>query len=179
MDFGCGIGNFSVGFKKSFPKASYIGVDIASKMVEEARKKYSEYGDFYESDSNEWKAVPFDIIFSSGVFHHIPHEEHHDILKGLASLLKVSGKIFIWEHNPLNPITRKLVNDCAFDSDAVLVTSGKMKNLLRRVELSSVQIVYTTFFPKFLSSLAPLESYLEWFPLGAQYIAIGENLKQF
>jgi len=175
LDFGCGIGNFCIGFKEYFPKASYVGVDIAPEMIKEARQKYAEYGDFYEGDSSEWKAEPFDIIFSSGTFHHIPNDDHEVIIKKLVSLLKPSGNIYIWEHNPLNPITQRLVKGCVLDHDAVLVSSKRMKGLLRRAQLLSVQVIYTTFFPRILSSLIPLESYLEWLPLGAQYIAIGKK----
>ena len=176
LDFGCGIGNFCLGFKEYFPKASYVGVDIASEMIKQARKKYAEHGEFYESGSSEWKTTPYDIIFSSGTFHHIPHDEHEAIIKELASLLKPSGKIYIWEHNPLNPITRKLVNDCVLDEDAVLVAPKKIRRLYHRAQLNSVQIMYTTFFPKFLGLLIPLEPCLESLPLGAQYIAIGANI---
>jgi trans-aconitate methyltransferase len=177
LDFGCGIGNFSIGFKKYFPNSIYVGVDASSGMIREALNKYSEYGEFYEVHFSEWKKKPYDIIFSSGTFHHIVHDEHENILNELVSILTSSGKIFIWEHNPINPITRKLVKDCALDQDAVLVNPKKMKNMLCRVQLSSVKIIYTTFFPKFLSFLKPLESRLEWFPMGAQYIATGENFK--
>jgi trans-aconitate methyltransferase len=177
LDFGCGIGNFSVGFKKYFSNSVYVGVDSSSGMIKEALNKYSDYGEFYEAHSSEWKKQPYDIIFSSGTFHHISHDKHEGILKELSSMLTSPGKIFIWEHNPINPMTRKLVNDCALDQDAILVNPKKMKDMLCRVQLSSVKIIYTTFFPKFLSFLKPFESRLEWFPMGAQYIATGENFK--
>jgi trans-aconitate methyltransferase len=177
LDFGCGIGNYSIGFKEVFPNASYVGVDVASEMIKEARKEYSEHGEFFESRSSDWKNKSYDIIFSAGAFHHIPHEEHEKILKELASLLTASGRIFIWEHNPFNPITQKLVRDCVLDEDAILVNPRKIKNLFHRVQLNSVQIIYTAFFPKFLSLLIPLESCLEGIPLGAQYIVIGAHSK--
>jgi ubiquinone/menaquinone biosynthesis C-methylase UbiE len=177
LDFGCGVGNFSVGFKKYFPNSIYVGVDASSGMIREALNKYSEYGEFYEASSSEWGRGKYDIIFSSGTFHHILHDEHENILKELVSVLTSSGKIFIWEHNPINPITRKLVNDCPLDQDAILINPKKMKDMLCRVQLHSVKIIYTTFFPKCLSFLAPLESRLGWLPMGAQYIAIGKNLK--
>jgi trans-aconitate methyltransferase len=177
LDFGCGIGNFSIGFKKYFPNSIYVGVDSSSGMIREALSKYSEYGEFYEAHFSEWKKKRYDIIFSSGTFHHISHDKHESILKELASVLTSSGKIFIWEHNPINPITRKLVKDCPLDQDAALINPRKMKDMLSRVQLNSVKIIYTTFFPKFLNFLKPLESRLEWLPMGAQYIATGESIK--
>ena len=125
-------------------------------MIREALNKYSRYGEFYEASLSEWKKK-YDIICSSGTIHHILHDEHENILKELVSVLTGFGKIFIWEHNPINPITRKLVNDCALDQDAILVNPKKMKDMLCRVQLSSVKIIYTTFFLTFLSFLKPFE----------------------
>ena len=39
LDFGCGVGNFSVGFKKFFPNSVYVGVDASSGVIREALKK--------------------------------------------------------------------------------------------------------------------------------------------
>ena len=177
LDYGCGVGSFSVNFKDNFPKASYVGVEPAEEMVKEAKVKYGEYGDFYVRESSEWKNQSYDLILSKGVFHYIPHDEHEKTLKELTSLLTVSGKINIWESNPFNPFTRIIFNTCPFDRGCVLIYPGKMKSLFRRVGLKSVQLKYTTFFPKFLSRLIPLEPYLEWFPLGGQYVTIGESSK--
>ena len=174
LDFGCGLGNFSVGLKKCFPNSTYVGVDASSGMIREALNKFSGYGEFYEASSSEWGKKKYDIIFSAGTFHHISHDAQETILKELVNVLTSSGKIFIWEHNPINPITRKLVKDCPLDQNAILINPKKMKDMLCRVQLNSVKIIYTSFFPRFLSFLAPLESRLGWFPMGAQYIATGK-----
>ena len=115
------------------------------------------------------------MIFSAGVFHHIPHPDHAKIINKLYSLLNTGGKLVIWEHNPLNPVTQKIVKDCPFDKDAVLIPSKTHKKHFNRVSLSNVQIIYTTFFPKFLSALNFLDPYLGWLPLGGQYLAIGQK----
>ena len=175
LDFGCGAGSFSVNFKNNFPKASYVGVDAAQEMIKEARVKYSEYGEFHARESNEWKNQSYDLILCKGVFHHIPHDEHEKTLKELIDLLTASGKINIWESNPFNPFTRIIFNTCPFDRGCVLVYPKNMKKLFREVGLKTIQLKYTTFFPKFLRWLIPLEPYLEWFPLGGQYVTIGES----
>ncbi len=36
------------------------------------------------------------------------------------SVLKKKGRVYIFEHNPYNPVTRYLVATCEFDRDAVL-----------------------------------------------------------
>jgi len=175
LDYGCGTGVLCEYLHGFFPKANYFGVDASGEMVKQARSKYGLAGTFDETGSTEWKTRAYDIIFAAGVFHHVPHNEHKPILLELKKLTKACGKIIIWEHNPINPFTRKIVRDCAFDTNAVLVPSGKMKALLAEVQLSPVEIIYTTFFPKFLESLIPLERFLTWLPLGGQYVAVGEN----
>ena len=117
----------------------------------------------------------YDLIFSSGVFHHIPHQEHGSIINHLSRLLNQNGKIVIWEHNPINPITLKIVKECPFDKDAVLIRSNKLRQHLEAASLEKVQIIYTTFFPKILSRLNAFDSFLSWLPLGGQYLAIAEK----
>ena len=36
-------------------------------------------------------------------------------------MLSEKGNIFITEHNPYNPVTRKIVSECAYDKDAILL----------------------------------------------------------
>ena len=110
------------------------------------------------------------------MFHHFPHENHESILTELKKLLAPLGKIILWEHNPINPFTRKIVRDCAFDEGAVLLHPTHSTNLLTQIKLQWVQLIYTTFFPRFLQVLAPLESWLEWCPLGGQYVLIGRKI---
>ena len=85
----------------------------------------------------------------------------------------------IWEHNPINPFTQKIVKECIFDKDAVLIHSKKIKQHLKNAKLAKVQIRYTTFFPKILSGLNIFDSFLGWLPLGGQYLAVGEKPNEF
>lgn len=175
LDYGCGQGTMCEGMHRFFPKAHYCGVDVSAEMIRRARMKYEGLGIFDEIHSADWKQRSYDIIFAAGVFHHIPHDKHEIILNELTGLLAPAGKIIIWEHNPVNPFTRKIVRDCPLDEDAVLIPSGQMKRLLVNAQLCRTRIMFTTFFPKFLNFLHPLEGFLEWLPLGGQYVAIGEN----
>ena len=90
-------------------------------------------------------------------------------------MLNQSGRLVIWEHNPLNPVTQKIIKDCPIDKDAVLVSSQNIKRLFERVSLSEINISYTTFFPKFLSPLNHIEPFLDWLPLGGQYVIRGQK----
>jgi trans-aconitate methyltransferase len=174
LDYGCGSGNLFSRFAEFFPKARYVGVDASQEMIRECRTKYA--ASFYELRDSAWKAERYQVIFAAGVFHHIPHAQHAAIAQELIGLLaRPGGKMIVWEHNPLNPFTRKVVRDCAFDRDAVLVPPSTMQQMFSRFPPLRVQLAYTTFFPKALAFLNPLEHYFEWLPLGGQYVVIAET----
>jgi trans-aconitate methyltransferase len=175
LDFGCGIGNLYEFVKQFFPFASYTGVDESGESVNTAQSRFSNSSIFHNLASENWKNAQYDLIFSAGVFHHIPHDEHEKILKELSGLLNTNGKLAIWEHNPFNPITKKIVKDCIFDEDAVLIYPNRMKKNMLKIPLSNIQVTYTTFFPKSLSYLNILDPYMGWLPLGGQYITRGEK----
>jgi len=175
LDFGCGVGNLFGHLKKFFPNAVYTGVDSSSNCLKKARSRFPTNTNFQEYDSIDWKHSKYDLIFSAGVFHHIPHADHAKFIHMLNTLLRSGGKLVIWEHNPLNPITQKIVKDCPFDQDAVLVSSKTLKKHFNRVSLSNVQVIYTTFFPRFLSKLNFLDPYLSWLPFGGQYLVTGQK----
>jgi len=175
LDYGCGIGNLYDSVAKFFPKAIYTGVDQSKKSIREAKLRFPDHFDFQELDSSSWKEKKYDLVFSSGVFHHISHDEHSSLIQYLSSLLNVNGKIVIWEHNPINPFTQKIVRECIFDEDAILIQSKKLKQHLENASFSKVRVKYTTFFPKILSGLNIFDPFLSWLPLGGQYLAIGEK----
>jgi SAM-dependent methyltransferase len=178
LDFGCGTGSLYPPIKKFFPEATYVGTDLSDKMVQEARTLNNTADAFHEMGSQRWKQGAYDIILAANVFHHIPHSEHLAILKELRSLLASQGKFILWEHNPWNPFTQKIVKDCVFDKDAVLVSPLQSKQLGRKTGFSEMRIVFTTFFPKSLAFMTSLEPWLEWLPLGGQYLLVAQNPEQ-
>lgn len=175
LDFGCGVGNLYESVQQFFPYASYTGVDKSEESILQARSRFSNSSLFHNLHSENWTHTQYSLIFSAGVFHHIPHCEHAGLIEKLSSLLNRDGRLVIWEHNPLNPLTQKIVNDCVFDQDAVLVPSKNLKNHFCRAPLSNIQIIYTTFFPKFLSPLNFMDPYLCWLPFGGQYLVTGRK----
>ena len=94
------------------------------------------------------------------VFHHIRREKHVEILKMLRSKLRKGGLLFIFELNPLNPLTMLVAirNDYRFDKDAKLLNPLYSKKILRKAGFFEKEIRYTIFFPQFLSFLTPLKN---------------------
>tara|TARA_B100001250_G_C19814188_1_gene797343 strand:- start:4434 stop:5105 length:672 start_codon:yes stop_codon:yes gene_type:complete len=172
LDYGCGIGLALPYFLSNFPNSKISATDISEESLSLV---YKNFKDINVISDESLHVNSFDIIYCSGVFHHIPLKDRKHVLEKLFKCLNKNGLLCVFEHNPYNPITRKMVSSCEFDDDAELITKGKMRKL---IEVSSFKILksnYALFFPKLLSKLMLLERYLGWLPLGGQYFIIGEK----
>jgi hypothetical protein len=105
------------------------------------------------------------------VFHHIEPDRRQLVLRTLWESLRQTGVIVIWEHNPWNPVTRRIVNDCPFDKDAHLLSITEMVRLWREtIDKSEIGHQFVTFFPGILRGLQPIEHLLARLPLGGQWV---------
>jgi SAM-dependent methyltransferase len=109
----------------------------------------------------------------SGVLHHVPRAERLGVLAQVRAKLRPGGRLFVFEHNPLNPVTRRTVATCPFDDDADLLWPWQAKRLLSDAAFRQVRLDYIVFFPRPLAALRPLEPRLGWLPLGAQQLVVG------
>jgi SAM-dependent methyltransferase len=172
LDFGCGVGGSLPHFRRHFPDAKITAVDVSRKSLAVAESQYSGLACFTQLDDTARLPLPdasVDVIFSACVFHHIPFTEHHRILCDLRRVVKPGGWLFIFEHNPFNPLTRRVVDACPFDENAVLIPASKLRYRIMTAGFCEANIYYRIFFPRILSWLRPLETRLTWCPLGAQY----------
>ena len=110
-----------------------------------------------------------DLIFSACVFHHIPAEQHVRLFGELKAALRPEGRMAIFEHNPVNPVTRYIVATCPFDENAVLIPAQVLKSRQKEAGFAKVEVRYTAFFPRPLAALRSLERLMTALPLGAQY----------
>ncbi|NBX18617.1 MAG: class I SAM-dependent methyltransferase [Proteobacteria bacterium] len=170
FDFGSGIGNSVAFFRKYFPESNLYCGDVSKRSLEVSqarfpgRESYIRIGELLPVPDNS-----FDIVFSACVFHHIPHEEHHKWLQELKRVTRPDGLLFIYEHNPLNPLTVNAVNNCPIDVNAHLIRGRSMKQRTLDAGWRNPVIDYKLFFPSFLSFLRPFESSLAKCCLGAQW----------
>ncbi len=134
LEYGCGIGRNIPFLRAAFPEATIAGSDISAASLEIARKENPGIEFFLEQDDTN-VAEPYEVIFIAGVFHHIPVRERASVMKAVYHRLTPGKTIVIFEHNPSNPVTRKIVNDCPYDEDAVLLKLSNLKTLLVDVGL--------------------------------------------
>ncbi len=171
LDFGCGIGNLTHLLERSFPEVH--GFDPSKKSVEMARTRATK-ATFFD-DKATLPRDTYGTIVLANVLHHVPVAARRDLVAELVTLLAKGGRLVIFEHNPLNPVTVNAVQACAFDVDAVLLFPWEVKRLLDDSGLVGRKLDYIVFFPRQLARLRPLEPYMKGLPLGAQVCGWAEK----
>ncbi len=108
IDIGCGTGRDAGLFKKD--GYEYVGVDISTGMLSEARKLFSE-ADFRQMDlmKLDFPDGYFDGIWSFATYLHIPKAEINDALNEARRVIKIGGIGFI--------VIKKGSKEGYFDSD--------------------------------------------------------------
>jgi SAM-dependent methyltransferase len=171
LDFGAGVGSSVPYFKRFFPEAFLTCLDVSEKSLAIARERYPDHAEYrvFDGESLPFPDGTFDLVFAACVFHHIPHGHHAALLREWHRVLKPKGTAVVFEHNPLNPLTVNAVNTCPFDENAVLIRASGMRECMLKAGFPAVGLRYRLFFPGPLRALRPLERWLRWCPLGAQY----------
>ncbi|MFQ5444896.1 MAG: class I SAM-dependent methyltransferase [Candidatus Zixiibacteriota bacterium] len=171
LDFGCGIGKIAVLLAKEFPTSNIYGYDISKESLALARNEHGSVKNLHFTE-NLTTGKKFDFIVVSGVMHHVPPYNRLEVLCKLKELLNVNGKIAVFEHNPLNPLTRYTVGTCPFDRDAKLLGSNNLVTLAKLSGLVVNKRLYILFFPWAARIFRRFESYIKKVPFGAQYMVI-------
>lgn len=168
LDLGCGVGTMLKLLSKQFPDSIFYAQDESPKSMNYIKKNHPNVNCLSNLNTEE----KFDLIFLSNVIHHVKSSERDDLFKKIHSLLNPEGKLFIFEHNPYNPLTLKLVANCEFDADAELIKKKDLIKICKRNNLKIFKSGYIHFFPSKLGFLFKIENYLKWLFLGAQYFCI-------
>jgi SAM-dependent methyltransferase len=177
LDFGAGVGNSVPFFSKYFPNAHLICADVSKRSLDVSVARFPDVAKHVEivGDTVPLDSGYVDLVFSACVFHHIPHAEHAKWLEELRRICRPGALLTIFEHNPWNPLTLKVVRDCPFDENAELIPSSQFRRRLAECGWRDPKVKFLLFFPRFLASLRPAERLLEHVPLGAQYVAVARS----
>ena len=168
LEFGCGIGRNIPFLQAAFPSAAITGTDIAEASVDHART-LNPGSTFAVEGPAASELGRFDLIFVAGVFHHVPTDQRQGVARTLRDRLDEEGDVFVFEHNPYNPVTRRIVSNCPYDEDAVLLRPGELTGLLANAGLEVLARGYCLFMPPSFGPLVSIERYMTWLPLGGQY----------
>ena len=168
LDVGCGPGETDRFLDGVF--GDLHGVDVSAAMIETARERnpsvryaVSEAGTLPYPDER------FDLAFAICVLHHVEPASRPTLVREMVRVVRPGGLLAVYEHNPLNPLTRLAVARCEFDRDAILLPPGEMRRAWRTAGAVPLGRRYLLFLPWRGGLLRRLERALAWSPLGAQY----------
>jgi SAM-dependent methyltransferase len=172
LDYGCGVGLVTSELCRRFSEVH--GFDPSAQSLMAARERAPKAK--LHPDIASVPAGHFALVVMSGVLHHVHPQERDAVLaRAIEKLRPGDGRLVVFEHNPLNPLTRRAVAACPFDDDAVLLWPWEATRGLRRAGLHDVKLRFIVFFPRFLSALRGLEPTLGTLPIGAQVMVVGRR----
>jgi len=174
LDLGCGDASTLAFLSALMPSARFTGVDPSPGMISAAGAMNITRADFAVADASSlpYPDSHFDAVLLANVLHHIDPGSRAAVLAETGRVLKTGGRLYVFEHNPMNPFTRYLVNTCPFDKGVKLVPAGKLFRTLRMQGFNVKNREYINFFPPGRNGerLAGLQKLLSFLPLGAQYL---------
>ena len=181
LDFGCGTAPFLRNLRKQGFPGHLRGCDVSQGMLDEAARTWdTDSGqslDLVPEDGGEWPYhdASFELIVLSGVLHHVPVEARDELLGRIVRLLVPNGRLYVFEHNVLHPLTRWVVHRTKIDRNAVLLSSREVRYRLRDAGLPISLTSYLLFVPPRWTWLRPVETWLRWMPMGGQFVVVGHR----
>jgi SAM-dependent methyltransferase len=105
LDLGCGIGQTDSFLVNRF--STLYGIDVARAAVERARTvNPTVHYEIYDGLNLPFNEGTFDIVITICVMHHLRLIQRKNFVSEMKRVLKSSGLIMIFEHNPFNYLTR-------------------------------------------------------------------------
>lgn len=173
-DFGCGVGNSTPHFRRHFPAAELLGLDVSAASIERAREVHGGASKFLLLDEAR-ASEERDLVYCNGVFHHIAPADRREWAVRVGEMLAPQGYFAVWENNPWNPGTRMVMRRIPFDRDAIPLAAHEARAMLVGAGFEIVGTRFCFYFPAQLSALRPLERFGERVPLGAQYCVLARK----
>ena len=96
LDFGCGTGEFAA----SFPRNSYVGVDLSEGYVKHAATLSQHQFGVMNGQALGFADHAFDAVLIVGVVHHLNDQLARDTFKELHRVLKPHGEMLVLEDIP-------------------------------------------------------------------------------
>lgn len=169
LDFGCGTGATAPLLLAELSCKNIVGVDPSPESIDQAQQAFPQASFRFLRLQEFQPRNELDCAYCNGVFHHIPLRERTGALKLIRSALRPGGVFGFWENNPWNPGTRYVMSRCEFDEDAITLSPGTARDVLKQAGFEILRSDYLFYFPRSLAFLRPLESGLRKVPLGGQY----------
>jgi SAM-dependent methyltransferase len=172
LDVGCGIGNYHPLLRLGLNRL--CGVDVSSESLKTAaqRNEGVEYSHF-DGTTLPFPDGSFDAAFAICVYHHVPLSNRAALTRSVRRVLRPGGIFMIFEHNPRNPLTMRVVNRCEFDRDAVLLKNEEAESLLSQENFTHVGSRHILTVPSFNKATRAVDQLFGGLRIGAQYYTSG------
>ncbi|MBS0223920.1 MAG: class I SAM-dependent methyltransferase [Proteobacteria bacterium] len=183
LDYGCGAGDLMRVLADHGAQASFTGCDLSQGMLAEAAKRWPErHGPVPALALQQDARTPFadgrfDIVTISAVLHHVPIVERAGVYRELARVLKPGGRLYVFEHNPRNPLVRYVIARTPIDENAILLDAREVRDGLRQAAHYDLDTDYLMFMPPGIGFLRGVDQALAWLPLGAQYVVAARKIR--
>ena len=175
LDYGCGAGDLLRVLAGLGMRADCTGCDVSGGMLAEARRRWpAELGPAPVLVAQEGAGAPlgdgrFDVVTISAVLHHVPVADRTAVYRELARLLRPGGRLYVFEHNPKNPLVRYVIARTPIDANAILLDESEVRRGLAEAGRFELSTDYLMFMPPSFPALGGIDRLLAWLPLGAQY----------
>ncbi len=169
LDIGCGVGLMHPMLQGRVGRLA--GVDVSEDAIRDAAVANQQvHYEIQRDDRLPFADASFDVCSTVCVMHHVPPAQWPHFVAEAYRVTRPGGLFAVYEHNPLNPLTRAAVWRCPFDHDAVLLRATRTRALLRDAGFEIVESRYLFFMPVDARWARRIDGLLGWLPLGAQYV---------
>jgi SAM-dependent methyltransferase len=167
LDLGCGKGELASLLRHDFHRVA--GCDPSAGMLSFAEGVETRVQD--DAGKIPFAAGEFDFVTAVCVYHHVPPAARLALSQEVSRVLKPGGIFAIIEHNPYNPVTRKIVSRTPVDADAILLKAGETCQWLGQAGFKPRSPQYFLYFPESIYRRGgqQIEGFLYALPLGGQY----------
>lgn len=174
LDIGCGIGAMHPALVDKV--GNLDGIDISAGAIDTAQSVNPGVNyRTYDPGKLPFADASFDMTFTVCVMHHVPPADWSAFVAEAWRVTRPGGLFAVFEHNPVNPLTRLAVMRCEFDHDAVLLRPGKVARLLEEQGFALVERDFLFFVPLKFGWAKRVDRALSWLPIGAQYVVCGRR----
>lgn len=174
-DFGCGTGGTIEYLCSTFQPQKVIGTDVSAKSLALARARFAGTNIEFRELEGYHPTAEFDLVYTNGVFHHIPIDQRLTTAQWIHQALVPGGTLAFWENNPWNPGTRMVMRRIPFDRDAITLSIRQSTKLLADAGFEILCRQSYFYFPRSLAIFRGLERYLRRMPLGGQYLLLARK----
>lgn len=181
LDYGCGAGDLMRVLAGMGTRAAFMGCDVSAGMLAEAARRWpATIGpapalEPQEGARTSFADGQFDVAVISAVLHHVPPAERPAVYAELGRVLRPGGRLYVFEHNPRNPLVRYVIARTPIDANAILLDAGEVRQGLLEAGRYAFATDYLMFMPPGMAFLHVVDRALAWLPLGAQYVVVARK----